>query len=52
MVPPWEPVEYLYELHTIAENTVKECCETSEVHPPAPSQNEGQPHGPHDMGMP
>ena len=40
MIPPHEATEYLYELCAIVENIVRERCETSEVHPPTPSQHE------------
>lgn len=35
---------YLYKLRAIAKNIVKKRCETSEVHPPAPSQYEADVH--------
>jgi hypothetical protein len=44
MVPPQEPAEYLYELRVISDNIVRERCETSEVHPPTPSQHEADEH--------
>jgi hypothetical protein len=34
MVPSLERTEYMYELHNIAKNIVKERCKHSEVHPP------------------
>jgi len=34
----------LYELRAIAENIVRERCETSEVHPPAHSEHEADVH--------
>ena len=37
MVPPQEPVEYLYEFRAIAKNIVMERCETSEMYPPTPN---------------
>ena len=40
MVPPQEPTEDLYELRAIADNVVRERCETSEVHPPISKQYE------------
>ena len=44
MVPPQEPVEYLYEFRAIAKNIVMERCETSEMYPPTPNQHEADVH--------
>ena len=44
MVPPQNLAKYLYELRAIAENIVTDRCETSEVHPPTPSQHEADVH--------
>ena len=45
MVPPQEPVEYLYELRGLSESTARDRCETFEVHLPTPTQHETDVHG-------